>query len=663
MYQHQKLYIPVTPGTISTIKNAKTQTRLKLDSLAIEEIAGLLALQNSNIASEDFSHHAFETILEKVFWAAKDTCLHGDPEDFKAEALNLLNLEILKESAEVISQKKVGLVSPETIKKRSFLTPKGDWDNTFKARFRAEENKDYRYPSNLVRNVKFSGEFTAEQTRLLGAIENNPFDPYAIQGLAGSGKTFVIQLILDMIKARGIRPENVLMLSYTNDQLKALMDKLPHDYNGLTFSYLAGQMLPPEFWRKATKDKHLKYGEVVNYYNIKDIAGLTANLIVYYIQMTVQNFCYTTDEQIEESHLPYAVQSRKIGGWKENNVLRAYIVKTAQDFWGKTFKKSFQEIHIPIRGFHRIKIASQMCFKIPANYGFILIDESHDLTPPMVRILENNPQCNFISLGDCFQNINAFDNKHSALFNREMNQSFRAGNALGELINPIVKAHPSLSETIVYSGHSGIDTSIKYYKKPTVPDSPTAILTSDMWSLWEWTQRVANAGLHFELISDPDNLTHFVGDVIKLKEFGTKPTYWSIAKYTTWNSMVEDMQKENNIGFQRIFEMLDRSYSILDWRKALVFYAVGGKTPSGKPPYVLGMAESSRNREYKNVMLTPDMASLVRDTKSGKKMGINLKSQRISKLYVGATRGQVNYLVPIELRHWVEEITGRKAQP
>lgn len=653
----QKTYIPVTVEILISVMKAKKSFKTALEEVAIDEILGLLALQNlPDMQSDGSPLPALERGLSKAFALAKKQTLQGEQDLFRTYSIDLLDHKKLESGTKVMYKFGIGLVLPADITRRAYLDSDGSWDFTFSQNYRGEE-----YPSSLIYPAKESSSFlTDEQGRVINTISADIEEPLQLQGYAGTGKTHIIRVLLDLLNSRGIKPKNVLILSYTVNQVQSLTSKLLKEYKGMTFGLLAARMLPREylrFKRKSERTFHLNYSELADYYNIGNLAGLTRKEIVNYANMTVKNFCESADESVGKDHLPYAIRKRTAGGWQECNILRELVVKTAQDLWGKTIDWSCRDMAIPARDYHRIKIAAKLRLEIPSQYTHVIVDEAHDLTQAMIQIVDGSPQCSCISFGDFYQNLNGVKNKRSPNIRKaEVIQSYRSGGILSELVNPVIQSHP-FGQIDLFRGNTEVFTSVDYYKKAKVPDSAATILVSDNWALWEWVQRVAKTGCSFELISYAEDLNSFVEDVLKLKKFGMRPTHWSIVKFSSWASMVKAF--EDNTGFQKILKMLDRNYSVTDWQKVMTFHKTSEKTQK-KALYVLGKAEDSRNREYDRLMLTPDIINLAVVGNLKEDGSKARQAKLLSQLYVAVTRVKFVLMAPIELRHWVEEVTGRQ---
>jgi hypothetical protein len=93
--------------------------------------------------------------------------------------------------------------------------------------------------------------------------------------------------------------------------------------------------------------------------------------------------------------------------------------------------------------------------------------------------------------------------------------------------------------------------------------------------------------------------------------------------------------------------MLQKGYSSGDWMKTFARFA--GQRTLG---CALGFIEDVRNREFDSVMLTPEVVDRAWRTRRGDLAAVG------SAIYVAVTRAQRRLIVPEQLRHWIEEISG-----
>jgi hypothetical protein len=646
-----KVYIPLTAKTLTAVLSDGT-TALK--GIEIDEIFGLFALQH--LISATTAVGVLEKGLSHSFDLLKQHLLSGRQNILRENFIELIDPDKIKAAAKIMYESGIALVGEAAIADRTYLDMEGNWDYTFSHWYLsgADVESSILFPLSdfITTSDPGSGFLTAAQARVLGTIKADIHEPLAVQGYAGVGKTFIVRALLELLQERGVRQQNILILAQTRNQYHALLSKLPKGYKGKTFGMLAADLLPDEFYRFKYRPEQIvrmDYSRLISYYNFTHQVGLSAVNIAHYCYMTLKNYCESGADLVSEEHLPYAIKNRTRGGWEECNMLRLQIIKAAQDLWSQTINPACTELSIPIRDYHRIKLAAQLKRQIPAHISHAIIDESHDLTQAMIQLIDGNLHCNCISLGDAYQNFNGVNHKRSEIIRKtEVVDSYRAGNEIAVLVNPVVQSHPFGQSNDVFCGNAQIYTAVEYYKTAKVPDVPTAILCSNDWACWEWVQRVGGGGADLECLSDLD---HFVKDAIYLFTRAVRATHVTLSNHVDWASLFR--ANKDNAAFRRIQEMLERGYTFEDWSNATKSL----KKKTQAPKYLIGKAESSRNREFDRLMLTPDIIDLV-----GKEtMGSGQRARLNSILYVAITRARYELLAPLSLREWIEEVTARKA--
>ena len=245
------------------------------------------------------------------------------------------------------------------------------------------------------------------------------------------------------------------------------------------------------------------------------------------VRLTVQNFCSSGDDDVDVKHIPLK--------WAPllDATTRRVVLHHATELWKETVSPTSRDLEVPLRDFHRVKWAALHRLQIPARYTHVLIDECHDLAKPMLQILDDSPQA-VISLGDEYQNLRGTSQERSNVIRqRAVTHAIRSGVLIEPVVNPIIMC------TRVGPSNRSVATrlakqEIAYYENPRIPEQPTAILVNDHWGLFEWSQRLAQAGVEFELLRSPKDLTMFVNDCIELHRQGTRPRHRELVQFASW---------------------------------------------------------------------------------------------------------------------------------
>jgi len=369
--------------------------------------------------------------------------------------------------------------------------------------------------------------------------------------------------------------------------------------------------------------------------------------IVKAIRSTLAGFCYSGDDDIQLSHISKWYASLL------DEVTKQIVLHYTTELWKETLLPVSKDFKPPVRGYHRIKWAALNCWQIPNSYTHVLVDECHDLTKPMLQILDNSPQA-VISLGDEYQNLKGKSQQRSNIIRyREVAHSVRSGRLIEKIVNPIIAIHPGKAKAR-FHGNELNRLDIKYYDKPEVPDKPAVILVNDMWGLFEWAQRIASENLNLKLLSNIKNLNMFVNDCIELylSQFRPhcdkiQPRHGELFRFKSWDEVADYYdKKQNNQSFQHIDQMLKKGYQYEDWSKTSAKF-IRGSSHS----YSLGKIEDARNHEFQTVMVIPEVVSPAWQAKQENIAAVG------SSIYVAVTRAKQSLILPEGLRNWIEEIS------
>ncbi|ABA88050.1 hypothetical protein Pcar_0793 [Syntrophotalea carbinolica DSM 2380] len=643
----ETLYIPVSGKTLYGLLEAGSSFQAVLAETHLDEILGLFALQQiPNLIKKTFNVLALERILSDTFDIACAETQKGRADILKRGLIENLAIKMIKAGASDMYRLGVKLVTSETIQKRDYLTAKQEWDFEFKKRYTGG-----LYLGESIVRTNRSYFLTEEQARIINLVASEIDEPLHLQGYAGTGKTFLIAKLLEVLESRGVNPNEMLILTYTYNQIQALPKELRKKYTHKTFGHLVSEILPVEFSHlKNTSPQNMPFPhkEIIALFNLTPIGQVTSKTLVLAAIGTVSNYCFSADTVIGNHHLPnwFTEFSQKTSS-AEFAWLSEAVLKAANGIWEITRQPS-QGIELPVRVYHQVKLVSLLGLPIPARFSFVIIDEAHDIEPSILQILDVSPQ-NTITLGECFQNLKGVSHQRSlSIRERRITHSYRSGTKLSEIINPVINAHP-LESRGLYCGNSEIISDVQYYKKASIPDLPTTILVSNEWSLWEWIQRLANENINFKLISNIKDIHAFVSDVLSLKNFGICPTHRDLRKFWKWSELVDYFQNQGNSSFKGIYKMLERGYAAKDWAMAR------SKITEVDNSYAVGRAEDSRNMEFNRLMLAPDTVDVLWDEEQ------KSYAKASSALYVAITRTKHVLLAPIALQEWIEEKNGSQS--
>lgn len=636
------LYLPISIGMLEAILDDVAPLERVLSNLAIPQVACLVVVQCLPTLAGKPSPTP-ERILARTIqiWNAK--ALQEGPGACVAEALLILDRDKIRAGYELFADFKILLLTDADVAFRSYLTAESNWDFSFCRRLRAQDMHRLQQVDFPAGNCRM---LTLEQSKIFSEIKGHVDDHLHVQGYAGTGKSFLIKSLLVLLQEKSA---HTLVLAEHQRQLDALLigtrgieRMCPRTFGELIREMISDDLIDPvaqRMLRTNYPSEPIPDEEIVRYLGVHPSGTFSARQIVKAARETVHAFCLSNDEEIAKQHLP------RDRVWLEA-ACREVVLHHATELWKAILQPQVREFQPRVRDHHRVKWAALNGLKIPTRYTHILIDECHDVVRPMLQILDRSSQPTF-SLGDEYQNLEDHAHKRAVpLRHREVTHSVRSGTRVEDLVNSIVGVHPDSSTALPFRGDPLIKTEVSYYQKTFVPDKPAVVLVSDMWGLFEWSQRLAQ-GVSFELLSDLHDLNVFVIDCIELYRNRVTPRHIELFRFTCWEAVAESYHSRR--GFDRIDSLLRRGYSINDWLRTKAKVV----SPGAAGGYALGLIKDVRNREFESVLMATDVIDWASDTKNVTDF------QSASAVYVATTRAQRQLIVPQGLTSWIEEGQGR----
>ena len=276
--------------------------------------------------------------------------------------------------------------------------------------------------------------FMQEDTKLFDkyqrrVITNNSDILFVVAG-AGSGKTkTIIGKIKYLIEIMGYQEKDILALSFTNETVNDLKNKISYNVDVLTFHKLALKIL-----------KNQKYHFMIASDNLLEY--ITNEFFLSYLFVPYQKLIlsYFNIDSIEESIingkldiLKYQITSfiKKI---KTNNYSINYIRKKIKKVRDDK-EKIFLILSLKIYSIYEEELSScnmidfndmitKACnivekHNINRKYRFIIIDEYQDISKirfDLIKIIINKTNAHLMCVGDDFQSIYAFSGSNLSLF-------------------------------------------------------------------------------------------------------------------------------------------------------------------------------------------------------------------------------------------------------
>lgn len=532
-----------------------------------------------------------------------------------------------------MGQFKLRLINADSVSKRSYLRS-GRWDYHFRARYVGDLYPATHYGiDNLV---------TGDQLKALSLVRSGLEDPIHFEAYAGSGKSFLVTQIPEVVQSMGIRSDEILILVQKKHQIENLPRRLLKNHTCMSHAHLVYGMMargPGVQRHRSAANMPSHSQQIIDHLGIQPIGQHNVQTLLNVAFSTIKTYCYSADDYISSEHLPrWVIDNRYADNVQRDFVLR-YMVSLAENIWNMVLHP-VDGIEIPIWTYHQIKLVALSGEVINPKFRLILMDETHDLDPVMAQILGRSPQF-IITFGDRFQGIRK---PVFALNARQIQikNSFRSPALFESSINSVLNKH-RYQKTDEFIGNQELPANIIYYDQEVIPDKPCAIYVSDLWSLWAWMYRLAEAHIPFRTITPEYEIRQFVLDVFALRNFKTKPIHRLLIKYWSYDRLAKDFA--DNASFAFIQDLIDHGYEPKNWSADCKNFVSGSGT------YAVGLIADGRNMEQDRIMLTSDSVDLLWNQRK------DIDYDRHSALYIGLTRAKFQLILPEIMYDFVSSST------
>lgn len=522
-----------------------------------------------------------------------------------------------------------------------FLDSEGRWDFEFSRRQHNRRNP-------FTRDVPLSGgnsvSMTDPQARFFNIFLSQPDESGNLMSYFGGGKTFIAKEMLRVIQQ--YQEFTPVVLAQTKAQLGGLMKRLDapetraRTFGQVVWEILASERIPAH-WRPGDRrdpNYRLSSEEIARRMTMGWVGNLSPAEVADIAIKAVRRFCRSGKPAVSRNNLPTLKD-------KLSDLDRTFLVDYAQKLWNETVEPADIETQLPVRAYHQIKYCALRGFTIPDRYTHLIIDEAHDLSWPMMQILDASPQ-SVQTMGDPYQRLFGFiPSRSKKIRQSEIGLTVRASNQVENIFNTLIDKHP-VNTHVALQGSNHMRTRITYYdpSRPRIPQQKTTILVSDLFELTEWFHKLREAKTSFSLLpGSVHNFFSFNASLVQLYFQGARATSPVLFRYPSWGAL--RAAKGHTNAFQRVEAMLAGGAS-----REHDFGAAGDSvTTPEKATVILGLAEHARNLEFDRVMLAPDLL-----TEQGNIQNAQLQAHVLSSIYVGASRARYELVLPGHLRDWLE---------
>lgn len=608
-------YLPLSDALATTFAQGEVPD---CQQLSRAEVAAVLFLQHLPVLSDS---KPAPLVLERQFAGL----LQKHTEQLQAVLASQFDRGQFSRGLMLTAACGIGLMDQAGVDRKAYLLPDGAWDFDHATLYAERETPlRHRYPVADGRVLKVSDH----QLRLLQTLKANPGESMEAQAHAGTGKTHLLGAIIEHLGE-----QRCLFLADTEAKLVPIRRRFPAAAAS-TFLAMAAACVERQLgWAFAPYRSRPDYGvstaEVAQSMALPEIGPYTPAQVAAICRGTVIKFCASRHDALGLAHIPKAYQ------WLDEPA-RLRLVTLSQRLWEALFQPPQAGVTLPIRAMHWIKFMALSGAAIPGDFSHILIDEGHDLTAPLVQILDRSPQA-VITLGDRYQNLAGFGTPHAAhIRHREMRLSLRAGTALQDLVNPLIDAYPG-SLDMPFQGDHTRHTEVIGYPAQGIPEQPTLILVKDLWGVWDWVQRLASAEIPCQVVaSGADELLSLVPDAARLFRSDVRSHRPDLARYRNWDQL--HAYKAQEPSFLRIAGWLaqQRDHSHLKPWYSLINPAQLAEATG----FRVALVRDVRNFEFEHLALSDDLygGPVARTPHE--------RAQRIALLYTAMTRVRHQLYLP-----------------
>ena len=256
-----------------------------------------------------------------------------------------------------------------------------------------------------------------------------------VNAFAGTGKTSTLEFVARDLWRKKVKIHYLVFNSRNAHEAKI---RMPDNVRATTAHGLAYHSPHPDtgepmmtFFSGPTPSIYPQVKQFLNTDNHRDIAC---------VNETISNFCHSADSRITEVHLPAPIRAR---GKKEE--MEQYV-----NVAGRVFLRLRQNVGQPVGHDIYLKLASLAPPVLPVDV--VMIDESQDLNPCMLSIVENQirHKKQVIFVGDTYQHIYSFtgaidamkyiQQKYQGVVRLPLTASYRFGPEIAEAANCFLAA-------------------------------------------------------------------------------------------------------------------------------------------------------------------------------------------------------------------------------
>lgn len=450
-----------------------------------------------------------------------------------------------------------------------------------------------------------------------------------ISAFAGAGKTSTLTAIAKSTSDSG------LYLAFNKSIAAEAKTKFPGSVDCRTTHSLAFRAVPRSYrGNEAKLTSSLQNNHIVQLLNIEEIAvgGVTLKprSLAHLTAKSVQRFCQSGEENLEDKHVPLSGRLAKIEQ-KYQDQFRRYIAELAAHLWDRMSDPSDAS---PLGHDGYLKLWSLSKPKL--EYDFLLLDEAQDTNEAVLSVLRGQ-QGRLTLVGDRHQQIyewrGAVNAMESVKADKEayLTQSFRFGDRVAEAATSILRI---LGEERRIVGNPQGDTRI------SASGTTDTVLCRTNVGVVSVVLDALAVGKTPYVVGGVIDLTRMLEDVGKLKR-SIPADSAELFGFADWREVIDFAESDEGESL-RTFVSIVQNYG----EQSLIQRLNSVAREESSAELTVSTAHKAKGREWKSVTLFTDFdPRLQKEDPSS--LALNNEEARL--LYVAATRAREHLVVPSRL--------------
>lgn len=604
-FERSSSYLPVTHDS------ARAFIEQRIVPAQPVERAGLFAMlqvlrAGAGESSVDLSNLLFRA--ERLF-----TDLPGpESEEHLLALLDAAELPGGRDVAATLSECDVFFASAAQMRSRSWADPFGRYSGDFQERCRdtfsefhvalasglaeqdegsirdADGDESDQAPSGTKRSAL---KGTRDQAVAVAVLVAAPDERVSLSAFGGCGKTYILSLLADAAVT------GFTYVAPSKQQLLAFVERVGSAaIASITLGELAKNL--ERAYRKSTKARsagrtYFTDDQQQEVLGIPRIGRDSPQVVLRNIKGAIWRWCHSSDATLDSGHF----NVRQAYSLSRDDV--AIYVSMARRVWELMMDQSD---HRPVRLFtirtpHLLKWLCLQGARIPARYGTLLLDESHDLPAPLFEMLRDYPG-GWVAMGDPHQKLAGDAAAIPQTKALSMSQSVRMGTHTAPLVESVLERMPDRFIGETFRGSRDHSTRCRFFEGQGDRATPGLHLYGDEWALLTDALYIKHGGARFRLLDETArNLQNLVTDALSLYHGQDVARTYSLQGIGSAEELSEHLE---SIGHNRVANLLQRGFRGEDLRRLFA-----AQTPDGEQEITLGLVEHGKNLEFSRVTLAP----------------------------------------------------------